>query len=87
MSSQEKDLITLFRLDKNFVFFKVNRILSRKKKPQKNLQNLHFIAEHTASSTSITKFIEFGKGHQKSRLTEKASKTTWLFSRMEAQNK
>ena len=28
----------------------------------------------TASSTSITKFIEFGKGHQKSRLTEKASK-------------
>ena len=25
-------------------------------------------------SSSITKFIEFGKGHQKSRLTEKASK-------------
>ena len=55
-----------------FLFFKVNRILSRKKTPQ----NLGILLHNTqlASSTSITKFIEFGKGHQKSRLTEKASK-------------
>ena len=31
-------------------------------------------AKHTASSTSITKFIKLGKGHQKSRLTEKANR-------------
>ena len=54
----------------------MNRILSRKKKTLKNLQNLGILLHNTqlASRTSITKFIEFGKGHQKSRLTEKASK-------------
>ena len=55
----------------------MNHILSRKKnseKPAKLASTGHFIAQHTASSTSITKFIELGKGHQKSRLTEKASK-------------
>ena len=51
----------------------VNRILSRNKL-LKNLQNLRILLHNTASSTSITKLIEFGKGHHKSRLTEKASK-------------
>ena len=62
-------LITSF--SRLLLFFKVNRIPSRKKPANFILVLGIFI---TASSTSITKFIEFGKGHQKSRLTEKAQR-------------
>ena len=41
-----------------FLFFKVNRIPSRKKTEKPSIL-LHNIASNTAS---ITKFIEFGKG-------------------------
>ena len=71
-SSVEGVLITLYY--HFFLFFKVNRIPSRK-----NLQNLLVLGillhnTQLAVLARITKFIEFGKGHQKSRLTEKASK-------------
>ena len=79
-SSVEEVLITLDYITLDYItlhyhyfvfFYKVNRILSRKN-PEKPSIILH--NTQLASSTSITKFIEFGKGHQKSRLTEKASK-------------